>query len=476
MLWLLRLGLMLASATALMTEMAQQWEQLLFATGGALNLAKCYWYGVEWMFTPTGEAKMNPGIEGPSLTLMAGAKPHISEHLQRISTADGQRTLGVRLSPDGNKNAEHANRTLQACKMGQRIRAAPLGREHIVVGFCSIWKMMIQYPLGATCFSTKQCQQIQTKYLPYSLSKMGINRTTATAVRHGPAQYGGMEVFNLEMEQGIQHACLMISHLQKDDEVGRMFQITLDHLQLQAGVSWSVLSQPGHMQRHYVNPCYVSNTWDFLDQAGLHLQQDDPTKFLTQRQQDTFIIEIFSELPDITPTELKHAQRCRLYLGISTIADITESNGTHLCDWAMQGNQVRSSVHIYPRQDCPSPWVWNTWNNLLCHGYCHQSARRLDQPLGRWYRGHVSQVWDTVLEPTTGLLYIWMNNRVRVYECHGRSRKQYRHLRPHPTNSFPVGCIPVSGIFQSGRFIISGYSKWTLAPAPSPTTEPPDFS
>jgi hypothetical protein len=48
--------------------------------------------------------------------------------------------------------------------------------------------------------------------------------------------------------------------------------------------------------------------WDFLDNAGLHLQQDEPTKFFTQRQQDHFLMEIFSELPDITPTELKHAQ------------------------------------------------------------------------------------------------------------------------------------------------------------------------
>jgi hypothetical protein len=41
---------------------------------------------------------------------------------------------------------------------------------------------MIQYPLGATCFTKKQCSQIQAKYLPTFLSKMGINRMTATAV------------------------------------------------------------------------------------------------------------------------------------------------------------------------------------------------------------------------------------------------------------------------------------------------------
>jgi hypothetical protein len=33
-----------------------------------------------------------------------------------------------------------------------------------------------QYPLGATCFNHQQChQRLQAKYLPYFLSKMGIN-------------------------------------------------------------------------------------------------------------------------------------------------------------------------------------------------------------------------------------------------------------------------------------------------------------
>lgn len=129
---------------------------------------------------------------------------------------------------------------------------------------------MIQYPLGAsTCFNDKQCHQLQTKYLPYALSKMGINRTTATAVRHGPSRYGGMEVVNLETEQGVIHTKLLLSHLLKQDKVGQMLYTSLEHLQLQAGVSWPVLSRPGYQQRHYVDPCYVSHTWEFLDQANL---------------------------------------------------------------------------------------------------------------------------------------------------------------------------------------------------------------
>jgi hypothetical protein len=285
-LWLLRLGLLLTAATVLMQTTAQRWERLLYATGGALNLAKCYWYGIEWTFTATGEAQMVSTTDGPTIILTAGATPDKPEPLRRVSTSEGQRTLGVRLAPDGNENMEHSYRIIQARKMGQRIRAAPLGREHIVTGFRAIWKAMIQYPLGATCFNSQQCHQLQTKYLPYFLSKMGINRTTATAVRHGPACYGGLEVFNLETEQGVQHASLIVSHLRKEDEVGQMLHISLDHLQLQAGVSWPVMSQPGHSQRLYVDNCYLTHTWDFLDRANTHLAFEHPMTLLPQQQND----------------------------------------------------------------------------------------------------------------------------------------------------------------------------------------------
>lgn len=93
---------------------AQQWERLLFATGGALNLAKCFWYGIEWRFTPTGEAQLIPDVDGPTISLTAGATPDCPEHLRRVSTAEGQHTLGVRLTPNGTDKLELDYRVAQA--------------------------------------------------------------------------------------------------------------------------------------------------------------------------------------------------------------------------------------------------------------------------------------------------------------------------------------------------------------------------
>ena len=67
--------------------------------------------------------------------------------------------------------------------------------------------------------------------------------------RHGPnSLVGGMNVIHLETEQAVEHTKLMISHLRKEDEIGRTIQMSIDQLQIQAGTLWAVLSRPGRKQ------------------------------------------------------------------------------------------------------------------------------------------------------------------------------------------------------------------------------------
>ena len=57
----------------------------------------------------------------------------------------------------------------------------------------------------------------------------------------------------METEQGMMKTKLVISHLHKNDDVGQMLAISRDHLQLQAGVPWLVMSCPGTQQCKYVD-------------------------------------------------------------------------------------------------------------------------------------------------------------------------------------------------------------------------------
>jgi hypothetical protein len=177
-LWILRLGLILVVAITLMQATAQHWEQLLYSTGGSLQLAKCFWYGISWTFTPTGKPTMvHTTDDGPPIQLTSGSSLADPQTIQHLPMNQGQRTLGIRLSPDGNNTHEFQYQLQQqATQMKQKITLAPLGREHIGVSFQLIWRMMIQYPLSATCFTIKQCSKLQARYLPTSSPKWASTR------------------------------------------------------------------------------------------------------------------------------------------------------------------------------------------------------------------------------------------------------------------------------------------------------------
>ena len=129
---------------------------------------------------PPLKKKISP--DGPTIELTSGTDMETKEKIKRIEVTKGMRTLGVRLAPDGNDFDEFTHRLDQATTICNRLKQAPLNHEHVGIGFRSTWKMMMQYPLGATCFTKKQCNKIQARYLPTFLSKMGINRTTNTTV------------------------------------------------------------------------------------------------------------------------------------------------------------------------------------------------------------------------------------------------------------------------------------------------------
>jgi hypothetical protein len=108
----------------------------------------------------------------------------------------------------------------------------------------------------------------------------------------------------------------MVSHLRKEDEVGRMLQTSIDQLQIQAGTSsWAVLSRPGKKARMYVDACYASHTWAFLDRIGsAHIRLELTTWTRPQRVGDRFIMDDVANLPGIKPIELVYVQRVRLFL------------------------------------------------------------------------------------------------------------------------------------------------------------------
>jgi hypothetical protein len=152
---------------------------------------------------------------------------------------------------------------------------APLNKESTVIGFRSIAHQKMENILPITCFVDKQCNTIQSTYLPTFLSKMGINQKTARAVRSGPARYSGMLIPEMKYNQGAGANKMLIGHLRKEGTVGETMSNFLDALQIHARTSWPVLSQDGTQVLRYIegtDKTWATNIWKFNDQTECTIQ------------------------------------------------------------------------------------------------------------------------------------------------------------------------------------------------------------
>jgi hypothetical protein len=309
------------------------------------------------------------------------------------------------------------------------------------------------------------------------LSKMGINQNTATEVRSGPLLYAGMEVPELWPIQGSSQNKLLIGHLRKEDMVGQNLQVELDCLQLQAGTSWNVLSRNGALVRSYTDHCWTSHLWAFNDEYGLTINRDDKPWLLPQRTNDKFLMESFLELQVASKAKLRAAQCCRLSLGVTTLADVTNSAGTHLAEWVTKPKIVssckRSPMLMYLNQDQPKGTVWNQFLLLLHTAFTKGTNDKLHQPLGDWYRGQIAQSWNQVFCPSDMRIYAFETSpclAVRIYERSG-SPHCYRYVRTSTTLTFPRDSVPMSGTLQNGYFLPDN-SERTAAIIDPPTIAP----
>ena len=160
------------------------------------------------------------------------------------------------------------------------------------------------------------------------LPALGYNRHTPHAALYGPHRYGGAARYHLDTEQGTQHIRRFMGHLRQGDDVARLFLIELNLLQLYAGCGVQILST------HYKDYPYVPHTrltylWKFLNRIKSTMHVSDAWTPPLIRVGDSFLMDQF-RARGFKPHTMYILNKCRMYLNIITVADITNPHDTHV--------------------------------------------------------------------------------------------------------------------------------------------------
>jgi hypothetical protein len=175
-------------AASALQQAVNAWKGGLHATGGALEPSKSLWYPIEFGWK-SGEYFYKPikecNVDQISVRDPAGKiKP-----LQCFEPCQAVRTLGVRLAPDGNMDAQFEYMMETAQSWVTRLKVGKLPRHLTWKAWMSTISKTLEYPLPVTMLTRAQCKKLSSMLIRAALPQVGVVNTFPRALAHAPRKF-----------------------------------------------------------------------------------------------------------------------------------------------------------------------------------------------------------------------------------------------------------------------------------------------
>jgi hypothetical protein len=175
---------------------ARLWERLLQATGGKLELTKCFYYILHWKFDNEGEpspmTKEELEEKGVAITIQQDDGTHTTT-IQHYDCNKAHRTLGLYKTITGNQDEQLKQTKEKSKKTTIAVGAAHLLKDHARIAWNAMYIPAVAYPFVATYMTEKDLVKVENKALMTFLPREGYNWNTVRAVVYRPDQNGGLE-------------------------------------------------------------------------------------------------------------------------------------------------------------------------------------------------------------------------------------------------------------------------------------------
>ena len=203
-------------------QLAQTWEHLLFLSGGKLNLSKCSWYILRWEWEK-GRPSLRPILPtDPQIQLRQGNSPQLST-IKRSTLDESHRMLGVLLNPLGDFGDHVRQLKKKADTFAVRLLSPRLTSADVRIFHRSTYVPAMRYGLAAVALDEEILGQVQSKVVQSMLKKLHVQSTIPTAIRHGPAEFGGLEIYDLQTEAGLEAIKFFRDSIYSESEMANSF-------------------------------------------------------------------------------------------------------------------------------------------------------------------------------------------------------------------------------------------------------------
>ena len=373
----------------------EKWKNVLLATGGAMRSQKCAWLLLQHTSKPTHEEQQ----------LLLKDDDGIVREINRYNSDEPREYLGVTQTASNNDDHQLQVINNNVQKWNDLISKSKLPSFLNLQALMNRIHKKILYPLPATNLTHEQLQEVSDVLYRTSLPKCGIIRKFPIRFRTIPDYYFGLGLPDLYLEMQISKIKEFLRHCMTQSVLGQQIQMCLETMQMEAGVKKLILNYNYKLYSKLVTQGWMTHMWRFISENGYSFQgwKND---LEPQRVGDKFIMEEIMK-KGYNKEKLIRLNKCRKYLQVITLADISNGDGDKISKKFLDGKRdtSRRSRFKWNSQKRPTYNAWYEWADAINSTFCiADTGNTLREPLGPWLHTKYHD-WDWYYNPATQLLY-----------------------------------------------------------------------
>jgi endonuclease/exonuclease/phosphatase family metal-dependent hydrolase len=441
----------------IMARDAQLWNDLLWASGGALEPSKCSYYMIQTEWNPDG----HPFLKGGTTAIPINIKQNgTTTPTWQISNYQAHKTLGCYVNPAYAQAKTWSHFRDKNEGFSQLLQSNAFSPSEAWTFYSAFYLPSILYPSCITPLSKTQCTTLDSRFLRTLIPRCGYNRNMAREIRYAPTTMGGAGFRQLYTEQG----ALLLQQMYKwlnspDSQIGQMMIMTVSWTQAFIGTSRLFLTDV-HQRLPPIGPSLLLDTMAFLREIDGKFVMQNPPLSQGLRQNDRHIMDIALSQSQWKSKHLSQINACRRYLQAQTLADIVTTKGTRILLHMMTGGQPPSphTLRISSfNQPSPGKKAWTTWKKFL-HSFSDKHGV-LREPLGLWTTRHDNtRHWPQyVHDPVYDRLYSHVHDQ--YYNEHIKLASNVFQVRPEGHCIQAVGFPTAVSMWQGNIFPMKNYAS-----------------
>ena len=198
--------------------------------------------------------------------------------IRRTALNKSSRMLGVFLNPLGDFGFHVKQLKKRADVFASRIMSPRLSAADVHIFHRTMYVPSMRYGLAAVAIDEEEFGNVQSRIIPAILKKLNMQSTIPTAIRHGPRELGGLDLYDLRTEVGIESLKFFRDAIYSKSETGKLLRLNMQYSQLEAGIGQDLLQFPA-IHLSYITPTWILSLRQFLFMHTMSVTVSDSPRF-----------------------------------------------------------------------------------------------------------------------------------------------------------------------------------------------------